>query len=559
MVGAGAWGLPAAAELARRGHDVTLLDRHGPAHQLMSSSGPTRLWRLSHPDRLRVRLGAALGRGLGAARARERHHRDPAPRPALARRRHLAARSPRRSTPRASPHTVVEPRRRRLVLPGPAPRRPGRRSGRRPPDRCWPAPRSTRRPGCSPWRAAASWSGPSCARSTRRGDDVVLRAEDGREFARRRRGAGAGPGCRRAARRARHRRRAPPGARAGLPRRPRAARPTTMPCLYDGPLGDEPGMYAMPTPGRGYKLGIDQPLREWHEDDLDRVPVPERVGRDLRARRAATSPTSTRPCLDAQVCSWTDSPDGRFVIDRVADGRVVLACGDSGEGFKFSALMGTGARRPRRGRRPTPTSRRSASRASRRTAAARPARPRPLTAERSQPAATIRSASTRRGPGRRCADRTRSGGRAGDGGSSRPRSDGQERVATDTTSSSDGRAATNTALRAPRLDERAGDEVAERTGGVRGGAHHADDAAAQRLGRAVLHREVRDRVHRAEEHAGEDPSTSITGYDGRNAMPDARGRRSRIERDDERRATAEPRRRRRRSRARRRRRRRSSR
>ena len=42
----------------------------------------------------------------------------------------------------------------------------------------------------------------------------------------------------------------------------------------------------------------------------------------------------------SQVCSWTDSPDGRFVLDRLLDGRVVLACGDSGEGFKFSALMG---------------------------------------------------------------------------------------------------------------------------------------------------------------------------------------------------------------------------
>jgi sarcosine oxidase len=43
--------------------------------------------------------------------------------------------------------------------------------------------------------------------------------------------------------------------------------------------------------------------------------------------------------LDAQVCSWTSSPDNRFVIDTLPDG-VVLACGDGGEGFKFSALMG---------------------------------------------------------------------------------------------------------------------------------------------------------------------------------------------------------------------------
>ncbi len=28
------------------------------------------------------------------------------------------------------------------------------------------------------------------------------------------------------------------------------------------------------------------------------------------------------------------------MIDRVAGGRVLVACGDSGEGFRFSALMG---------------------------------------------------------------------------------------------------------------------------------------------------------------------------------------------------------------------------
>src|SRR4051812_27774276 len=56
VVGAGAWGLPAAAELARRGHQVTLVDRYGPANLLSSSPGPTRLWRLTHPDAVRVRL-----------------------------------------------------------------------------------------------------------------------------------------------------------------------------------------------------------------------------------------------------------------------------------------------------------------------------------------------------------------------------------------------------------------------------------------------------------------------------------------------------------------------
>jgi glycine/D-amino acid oxidase-like deaminating enzyme len=57
----------------------------------------------------------------------------------------------------------------------------------------------------------------------------------------------------------------------------------------------------------------------------------DRVRRDL---------TSIRPdVIDAQVCSWTESPDGRFIIDTLPGG-IVFACGDSGQGFKFSALMG---------------------------------------------------------------------------------------------------------------------------------------------------------------------------------------------------------------------------
>jgi sarcosine oxidase len=112
-----------------------------------------------------------------------------------------------------------------------------------------------------------------------------------------------------------------------------------LPCLYDGPRGDEPGLYSMPTPGVGFKVGFDSPVRDLVPGDDDRTPdadltarITARVRRDLLAL--------TPDPLDAQVCCWTVSPDGRFVIDRIAGGRVVIACGDSGEGFKFSALMG---------------------------------------------------------------------------------------------------------------------------------------------------------------------------------------------------------------------------
>ena len=112
-----------------------------------------------------------------------------------------------------------------------------------------------------------------------------------------------------------------------------------LPCIYEGPIGDEPGMYGMPTPARGYKLGIDRQLRTYRDDDHDRVPDPG-ITAAISARAARAFESIDPTVVDAQVCTWTDSPDGRFVIDTIHDGRIVVAAGDSGEGFKYSALMG---------------------------------------------------------------------------------------------------------------------------------------------------------------------------------------------------------------------------
>ena len=106
----------------------------------------------------------------------------------------------------------------------------------------------------------------------------------------------------------------------------------------EGPRDGEPGLYAMPTPGRGYKVGLDVPLRAFDAGDADRTPSDE-VSSLIADRLARDLPDLTGP-TGADVCAWTYSPDGRFVVDRLDGGRVVLACGDSGEGFKFSALMG---------------------------------------------------------------------------------------------------------------------------------------------------------------------------------------------------------------------------
>lgn len=336
VVGAGAWGLPAAAELARRGHGVTLLDRHGPASLLMSSAGPTRLWRLSHPDRLRVRLALRAVEawerleatsGITAILRRGLLWRDDVTSAAVAEA--LRAEGVR--------HTVVEPDDVTRFFPG---LRPDGRVG------VW---QETAGPvlardaldaqaGLFAMARGRLVVGPVVREVDTSGDDVVLRAEDGREFRSDVVVLAPGPGAAALL----------PSLGVQVPFRPvleqvchvgRAPQTDSLPCLYDGPMGDEPGMYAMPTPGRGYKLGIDLPLRDWHEDDRDRVPVPE-VSAAISARVVRNFVDLDPTVLDAQVCTWTDSPDGRFVIDTLAEGRVVVAAGDSGEGFKFSALMG---------------------------------------------------------------------------------------------------------------------------------------------------------------------------------------------------------------------------
>ena len=75
----------------------------------------------------------------------------------------------------------------------------------------------------------------------------------------------------------------------------RAGRPDSsdlLPCLFDGPGEHDPGVYAMPTPGVGYKIGIDDPLRELVPGDLDRTPDPARTAAVLELGRQTGCPVS---------------------------------------------------------------------------------------------------------------------------------------------------------------------------------------------------------------------------------------------------------------------------
>jgi sarcosine oxidase len=338
VIGAGAWGLPAAAELARRGHHVTLVDRYGVLNAMSSSLGPTRLWRLADPNVTRVRLSMRAVEAM-------RRLADRAGVPVFETRGLLWRDGPSLSTVRATlgqldvAHTAVAAADVDRFFPGLRP------DGR---DAVW-------QPQAGIVLAAASLRAQlrlfECCSGA-----IVLRQEvaevqtadsgvrvtttDGRVFdadvAVVAAGPGAGPllaglnvdlGLHPYLEQVVH---------FGDPSRPGAT--DDHPCLFDGPDGARAGVYAMPSPGVGYKVGLDAPLRDYRSDDLDRTPdagrtaeIQDRVRRDLRS----VLPT----VLDAQVCSWTDSPDGSFVVDRL-DGGIVIAAGDSGEGFKFSALMG---------------------------------------------------------------------------------------------------------------------------------------------------------------------------------------------------------------------------
>lgn len=338
VIGAGAWGLPTAAQLAGRGHAVTLVDRFGVQNPQSSSVGPTRLWRLADPDRARVRLSM---RAVDAMmRLQERSGAD------VFERRGLLWRDD-ESLPALTDalnafgidHTAVDPGDEGRWWPG---LRPDGRGA------IW-------QPEAGIVLAAASLSaqlrlfenaggatlfGRSVAGVATTPAGVRVSLRDGGVVTADVAVVAAGPSA--AALNA--------GLGIDVPLDPyleqvvhfgdsaRAHQYDEVPCLFDGPTDTRPGIYAMPTPGVGYKVGLDEPLRDYRDDDSDRVPDPVRT-RAIRDRVESDLKTVTPHVLDAQVCSWTDSPDGKFVIDVLPAG-VVVACGDSGEGFKFSALMG---------------------------------------------------------------------------------------------------------------------------------------------------------------------------------------------------------------------------
>jgi sarcosine oxidase len=105
--------------------------------------------------------------------------------------------------------------------------------------------------------------------------------------------------------------------------------------------GDTPGAtfasYGMSVPGRGVKVGMHGTGEIIDPDSAER-PTGGRTADLLREYVGSWLPGLAPSATDTVSCIYDTTPNEDFVIDR--RGRVVVATGFSGHGFKFAPLIG---------------------------------------------------------------------------------------------------------------------------------------------------------------------------------------------------------------------------
>ena len=97
------------------------------------------------------------------------------------------------------------------------------------------------------------------------------------------------------------------------------------------------GVYGLATPGEGIKVGFHGVGPRTDPDRRTFTPEPHQL-RQLRDYVAQWVPGADPDHLVPISCTYTTTPDHDFVLDR--RGRVVVAAGFSGHGFKFAPAVG---------------------------------------------------------------------------------------------------------------------------------------------------------------------------------------------------------------------------
>ena len=117
-----------------------------------------------------------------------------------------------------------------------------------------------------------------------------------------------------------------------------AGAPDSRPSVVDHGGPDRDLHYGLVSPGVGYKLGSDGVSPGSFDPDRGERPVDEAVAERFAEHvRTAFPGLDPRP-LRSESCIYTWSPDGDFVLDRI--GEYVVCGGDSGHAFKFGPLLG---------------------------------------------------------------------------------------------------------------------------------------------------------------------------------------------------------------------------
>jgi glycine/D-amino acid oxidase-like deaminating enzyme len=334
VVGLGAMGLPTAWALAARGHDVVGLDRHGIASPVGSSAGATRIVRLAHDRPSDVRLarralerwreleagcGATLVdpvgllvRGAGGAAYGEALRAEGVPCEEL----------DDAGVERVFPELARRPGEPALLVPGDG--------------------AVMARAGLEAMAAAARAAGAELAAPER----VVAIAEtavgvrvdtDRRALEADAVVVAAGPWAAELL--------DPVGVRLAL--QPAIGQVTywrggaweRRPALIDFPAGGRMGVYGLPTPGKGYKIGLDYGDEAAWRPEAGEWPVRSGEEAENAAWVAAHAPGLAADGPHAsECCPWTMTPDGDFLYGR--RGAIVVAAGCCGHGFKHAPVLG---------------------------------------------------------------------------------------------------------------------------------------------------------------------------------------------------------------------------